>query len=108
MKKLAILLGLCLLATTAFAADSWTGFVTDSKCAADGKAGPDHASCAKVCIGRGGAAGAAVLVVDGKVVKIANQDKVKEFAGEKVTVTGKLAGDSLTVDTIKKAEDKKS
>jgi hypothetical protein len=49
-----------------------------------------------------------LLVVDGKVVKITNQDKVKEFAGEKVTVTGKLDGGSLTVDTIKKAEAKKS
>lgn len=105
MKKFVILLGLCLLATGLYAADSWTGYVTDSKCAAGGRAGEDHAGCAKSCIGRGDAA---VLVVDGKVVKIANQDKVKEFAGEKVTVTGKLAGDSLTVDTIKKAEAKKS
>ena len=108
MKKFVLLLSLCLTVSAAYAADSWTGYVTDSKCAASGKSGADHATCAKSCLGRGDAA---VLVVDGKVVKIGNQDKVKEFAGEKVTVTGKLTGDTLTVDTVKKAaadEKKKS
>src|SRR5690242_2595331 len=106
MKKFAVLLGLCLMmASVAYAADSWTGYVTDSKCAASGKGGADHAACAKSCIGRGDTA---VLVVDGKVVKIANQDKVKDLAGEKVTVTGKLDGDTLTVDSVKKAAAEKT
>ena len=45
MKKFAIVLGLCLLAGAGnlFAADSWTGFVTDAKCAAGGKGGAGHA-----------------------------------------------------------------
>jgi uncharacterized protein YdeI (BOF family) len=96
MKKFAILLSFVLiLSTVAFAADSWTGYVTDAKCAAGGK-GTDasHAACAKKCIGGGEAA---VLVVDGKVVKIANQDKVKGHEGHHVTVTGKLDGDTLTI-----------
>ena len=105
MKKVAIVIGLLLLATSAFAADSWTGYVTDAKCAAGGKGGADHAGCAKKCIGGGDAA---VLVVDGKVVKIANQDKVKGHEGHQVTVTGKLEGDSLTIDTLKMTEEKKS
>lgn len=104
MKKFALLLGLCLLTTVVFAADSWTGFVTDAKCAAAGKGGADHAACAQSCI-KGGEA--AVLVVDGKVVKIANQDKIKGHAGEQVTVTGKLDGDTLTVASVKKAGDSK-
>lgn len=104
MKKTAIVLGLLLIATTAFAADSWTGFVTDAKCAAGGKGGADHAACAKKCIGGGEAA---VLVVDGKVVKIANQDKVKGHEGHQVTVTGKLEGDTLTIASLKMTEDKK-
>jgi hypothetical protein len=42
-----------------------------------------------------------VLVVDGKVVGIANADKVTEpLYGKKVTVTGDLKGDSLTIATI--------
>ncbi len=104
MKKTAIVLGfVMLLATVAFAADSWTGYVTDSKCAAGGKSGADHAACAKKCIGGGDSA---VLVVDGKVVKIANQDKIKGHEGHHVTVTGKLEGDSLTIASLKMVEDK--
>jgi hypothetical protein len=38
---------------------------------------------------------------EGKVYAIANQDKVKEMAGKKVTVTGKVEGDSITVESIK-------
>jgi hypothetical protein len=106
MKKVAILVGLLLMfSTVAFAADSWTGYVTDSKCAAGGKSGPDHAACAKKCIGGGDAA---VLVVDGKVVKIANQDKIKGHEGHNVTVTGKLDGDTLTIASLKMVEEKKA
>src|ERR1035438_799231 len=96
MKKVAIVLAFVLmLSTAAFAADSWTGYVTDAGCAAKGKGGADHAACAKKCLGGGDSA---VLVVDGKVVKIANQDKVKGHEGHHVTVTGKLEGDTLTID----------
>jgi hypothetical protein len=104
MKKIAIAVAFLMLATCAFAADSWTGFVTDSKCAASGKGGADHAACAKKCIGGGDAA---VLVVDGKVVKIANQDKVKGHEGHNVKVTGKLEGDTLTIDKLTMVEEKK-
>jgi hypothetical protein len=103
MKKVAILAGLLLMfATVAFAADSWTGYVTDTKCAAGGKGGADHAACAKKCLGGGDSA---VLVVDGKVVKIANQDKVKGHEGHHVTVTGKLEGDTLTIDKLTMVKD---
>jgi len=54
--------------------------------------------CAKSCIGRG--APAVIATEDGKVYSISNQDKVKEMAGKKVTVTGKMDGDTITVDTI--------
>ena len=39
----------------------------------------------------------AKFVTGDKVIKIANQDKVKEHVGHKVTVSGKLDGDTLTV-----------
>ena len=38
---------------------------------------------------------------DGKIYAITNQDKVKEHAGHKVTVTGKVEGESITVDEVK-------
>ncbi len=106
MKKVAILLGLCMLAGGLLAAESWTGYITDEKCAGAGRSGDKHAGCAERCI-KGGSS--AVLVTDGegKVVKIANQDKVKEHAGHHVTVTGKLEKDTLTVETVQMVEEKK-
>jgi hypothetical protein len=101
MKKVALLVGLTVLASLTLAADSWTGVISDEKCA---KADASHASCAERCI-KGG--GNAVLVSDGKVVKIANQDKVKGHAGHKVTVTGTLKDGAITVTDVKMAEDKK-
>ena len=38
---------------------------------------------------------------DGKIYKIADQDKVTEHAGQKVTITGKMDGDTIEVDSVK-------
>jgi hypothetical protein len=84
------------LAMSGMAAE-FKGFVEDTACAS--KAGmKDNAACAKKCISGGSAA---VLVgEDGKVYKIANQDKIVSHAGEKVTVMGKVDGDTITVDSV--------
>jgi Protein of unknown function (DUF5818) len=37
---------------------------------------------------------------EGKIYKIANQDKIVASAGQNVTVTGKLKGDTITVDSV--------
>jgi hypothetical protein len=43
-----------------------------------------------------------VLVTpDGKIYKIANQDKITAQAGKNVTVTGDLKGDTITVASVK-------
>ncbi|HTS66361.1 MAG TPA: DUF5818 domain-containing protein [Candidatus Acidoferrales bacterium] len=98
MKVLAVF---TFVAMSAMAAE-WTGYIVDASCAGKqgAKAASDaHAGCAERCI-KGGAA--AVLVdPDGKVYKIANQDKVTAHAGHKVTLTGKMAGDTITVDDVK-------
>jgi len=44
-----------------------------------------------------------IVKEDGTVLAVANQDKVKDMAGKKVMVSGKISGDSITVDTIKSA-----
>lgn len=104
MKKLALVVALALLATPLFAG-SWTGHITDEACASKGKGGPDHADCSARCLSKEGAK--AVLVTgDGKVVKIANTDKVKAHAGHHVKVSGKLEGDTLTVETVSMVETK--
>jgi hypothetical protein len=89
------------LAAGAFAAE-YTGYIADAKCAAKqgAKAASEkHANCAAACI-KGGEK--AVLVTeDGKVYAIANQEKVVEHAGHKVTVNGKLDGETITVESVK-------
>jgi hypothetical protein len=47
---------------------------------------------------------APVFVTDGKVIKIANADKVMDHLGKKVKVSGKLEGETLTVDSISASE----
>ena len=89
-----------LTAGLSFAAE-YTGFVTDAKCASTGKSGAAQAGCAKSCITGGSAA--VIVTADGKVIQIANQDKVAALAGENVKVTGTEADGKLTVATIAKA-----
>ena len=43
------------------------------------------------------------MTADGKVLQVANQDKVTALAGEKVKVTGTEADGKLTVTAIEKA-----
>jgi hypothetical protein len=102
VKKLvfAVLLVLSLLAFSAAAAEM-TGYISDAKCAkADvAKAESDaHAGCAAGCAKKGSAL---VFVSQGKIYTIDDQSKVAEHAGHKVTVTGKVEGDSLKIDSVK-------
>jgi hypothetical protein len=74
-----------------------TGYIIDKSCASK-KGMWGNEACAKSCIKRGDSA---VLVTEeGKVYNVANQDKVVESAGKKVTVTGKVEGDTITVDSV--------
>ena len=96
MKKFAFLFSL--FAASMFAAE-WTGTIADSKCAAKhADASEASMKCAQKCV-QGGAD--AVFVTEGKVLKIANQDAVKQHIGHKVIIDGKLDGDTVTVDTVK-------
>ena len=94
MKKVLAVFALC--AASAMAADV-TGYIVDKNCSGK-KEMLGNEACAKSCIGRGSPA--VLATEDGKVYAISNQDKVKEMAGKKVTVTGKVDGESITVDTI--------
>ena len=99
MKRFVLMMGLMTLAAGVGFAGEWTGFVSDAKCA---KADAGHAGCAKSCISNGQEA---VLVdADGNVHKIANQDKIKEHAGQKVKVTGSEADGKISVDTVTAAD----
>jgi len=95
MKKVLVVFGFA--AISAMAADV-TGFVMDKKCSSN-KAMVGNEACAKKCIG--GGSDAVLATEDGKIYTIANQDKIKEHAGHKVTVTGKVDGDTITVESVK-------
>ena len=95
MKKVLSVFAIC--AMGAMAAD-FSGTIMDTKCSTK-KEMRDNAACAARCI-KGG--DPAVLVTDdGKIYKIADQDKVVAHAGHKVTITGTVDGDTIKVDSVK-------
>src|SRR5271165_5426307 len=98
MKRMLAVFALC--ASSAMAADV-TGYIVDKNCASKKEMLGDEA-CAKRCIGRG--TPAVIVTEDGKIYSVSNQDKVKDMAGKKVTVSGKVEGDTITVEKIELAK----
>src|SRR3954466_6797168 len=84
------------------AEQSWTGTISDSMCkakheeAAEGQGKMADRDCTLSCV-KGGSK--FVLLVDGKVYQIANQDNkdLTTFAGQAVKVSGDMNGDTITV-----------
>jgi len=97
MKKLAVLIA---FAATAAFAETWTGTISDEHCGAK-HAEPTEKSiaCVEKCV-KGGAA-PVFITSDGKVLKIANADTVKDHLGHKVELTGDLSGETITVASVK-------
>jgi len=95
VKKLFVVFGIS--AISAMAAD-WTGYVIDKNCASK-KAMWGNEACAQSCIKKG--APAVFVTEDGKIYQVSNQDKVLDVAGKKVTITGKMDKDTITVDSVK-------
>jgi hypothetical protein len=102
MKKLLTVsvLSLPFLSVSAMA-QTFRGVVSDSMCAHNNmmKATTvDHAACAKKCIKMGSPA---VLIVGDKIYNVANAARLNPYAGKTVTVDGKLAGNTITVMSVK-------
>lgn len=106
--RIATVLLAALLATPALPAaaeQTWTGTIADSACgpkheeAAEGQGVMADRDCTQACV-RGGST--YVLVVDGKVFQIANQDNkdLAAHAGHAVKMTGELKGNVITVSRI--------
>ena len=101
MKKLG--LTAAIFAMGAFA-ETWTGTITDANCGAKhADASEKSQACAKRCVERGAAA---VFVVGDKVLKISDDSKAKiaSLVGQKVSITGDLKDDTVTVASVKMAE----
>jgi hypothetical protein len=98
MKKLVAVSAMAFgLAAGAMAAE-FKGFVEDEKCSKMPEMKND-AECAQKCI-KGGSP-AVLIGEDGKIYKIGNQATIVPHAGMKVTVTGTLKGDTITVASVK-------
>jgi hypothetical protein len=98
MRKFTVLTTLAMGLAASGIAAQFKGFVEDTSCSKMPEM-KDDAACAKKCI-KGGSP--AVLVTeDGKIYKIANQAKIVDHAGEKVSVEASLKGDTLTIDSVK-------
>jgi hypothetical protein len=96
MIKACVLGTILLFAGTSFAAQTWTGKISDSSCGAKHKSAAEHGGtamsdhdCAVACV-KGG--GKYVFVTGGKVYPINNQDfgGVEEHAGHTVKLTGDM------------------
>ena len=102
--KIVVILAVTSVAPRA-AEQTWTGQISDSLCgakheeAAEGQGKMPDRDCTLACV-RGGSK--FVLVSDGKLLQIANQDleDLQTHAGHKVTLTGELKGESITVSKI--------
>jgi len=93
-----------------FAADqTWTGTISDSMCGATHKAMLEHnknltdRSCTEACV-KGGAK--YVFASGDKVYMLENQKDaaLAQYAGQKVTITGELQGDSIKATKIAQAK----
>ncbi|HWY48987.1 MAG TPA: DUF5818 domain-containing protein [Bryobacteraceae bacterium] len=97
MKKSLTLLAMAATFSFGAMAADFNGYIIDQSCASKA-AMRGNVDCANKCI-KGGSP--AVLVTeDGKIYKFADQAKVLDSAGKKVTVTGKLKGDTISVDKV--------
>jgi hypothetical protein len=85
------------------AAKAVVGYISDSSCGLQHMAGMDEKDCTLMCVKKG----KFVLADrDHKVVyqlDRAGQEKAREFAGQKVKITGRIAGKSIRVTTIEAA-----
>jgi hypothetical protein len=106
MKLFALLAAPLLFTTIATAAEqTWTGQISDSACgakheeAAEGQGKMADRDCTIACV-RGGSK--YVLVSDGKVFQIANQDNkdLAAHAGHTVKMTGEMKDNAITVAKI--------
>jgi hypothetical protein len=100
MKKLLAASALMAIGSLSAFAGEWSGYIADSKCKhTDGTEA--HVACTAKCI-KGGAA-PVFVTSDDKVLKIddASLEKVTPHYGHKVTITGKVDGDTVHIDTIK-------
>jgi hypothetical protein len=85
------------------AAKTVVGYISDSSCGLQHMSGMDEKDCTLMCVKNGKFA---LADRDHKVVyqlDQAGQEKAREFAGQKVKITGHITGKTIRVTTIEAA-----
>ena len=113
MKMFIAVVGLSVASFAALAAapasGAIVGYISDTKCATDGAKVKTAAEwikpaafedCVKKCVKDGSPA--VFVTEDNKILKVdaASSAKLEQFLGKKVSVTGKVEGTTLKIDTI--------
>ena len=87
-------------------AQTWTGWISDSACAAKGTSA-EHKACATKCVKEKGAKWVVVNSADKAVLTIQNQDAIdaEKHLGQEVKVTGHLNQDgTIHIESIAAAK----
>jgi hypothetical protein len=104
-RTIIFLAGLLITSVAAFSQSSQTltGTVTDTMCGAKHMmTNVTPAQCTRECVKQGSDY---ALVSDGKVYTLkGNAKQIDKYAGEVVTVTGKIEGNTVTVSSISPAK----
>ena len=103
MRKSAFLLFASILCVEAAGPTTFAGVITDDMCGNDHKMmniSPDS-KCVLECV-KGGSKFA--LLSGGKVYKLSDQTAPAKFPGQKVTVTGTLNGETISVTSVAAAK----
>lgn len=97
--RIVVLAAVLCTATFALAGDAgtWTGWVTDTHCAAKADM-LSNAECATKCVKDKGAKWAFVNSTDKSVWVLSNQDAAGKWAGKEVTVKGTADKEKKTID----------
>jgi hypothetical protein len=99
-------MAMLLLAGALACAAELKGYISDAACGWNNARSTKEArECAQKCVKAGWDP---VFVLDGDMNthKVSDKAKVMPFVGERVTVTGKIEGGKVTVERVRKLDDK--
>src|SRR5579864_5347381 len=81
----------------------FTGEISDSMCGAKHMMSGGAKDCTEKCVS-GGSKYVLADPATGKVYQLSDQEKPKQFSGEKVKVTGTVKGETIEVGSIEAAK----
>ena len=91
------------LAAPSFAAETWTGWITDSHCAAKGANAKHTKACVEKCVHEKDGKVVFYNNADQKLYEIDKTELALTHVGHEVTVTGTLNDKTIKVESIEAA-----